>query len=64
MSLDKYLGTRIAEKVKQRFIKRAAKQGGSSHVLQVLIEGYASGDLDIEFMKPAVKPTNLKEKSK
>lgn len=62
MSLDNYLGTRVEKVLKDKFQKRAAKQGGVSKVLTVLIEGYASGDLDIEFMKPAVKPVPKKEK--
>ncbi len=64
MSLDNYLGTRVEPALKKKFQKQAARQGGDSKVLRVLIEGYASGDLDIEFMKPAVKPTIKKEKSK
>lgn len=64
MSLDNYLGTRVTPALKLKFQKQASRQGGASNVLRVLIEGYASGDLDIEFIKPAVKPTTKKEKSK
>lgn len=62
MSLDNYLGTRVSPELKLQFQRQAARQGGASNVLRVLIEGYASGDLDIEFMKPEVKPAK-KEKS-
>lgn len=62
MPLDNFLGTRVPQELRDRFAAQAQRQGGASHVLRVLIEGYASGDLDIEFIKPVVSVK--KEKSK
>ena len=62
MPLDNFVGTRVPQELRERFAKAAQAQGGSSHVLRILIEGYASGDLDIDFMKPIII-TVKKEKS-
>lgn len=61
MPLDNFVGTRVPQELRERFARAAQAQGGSSHVLRILIEGYASGDLDIDFMKPVI--TVKKEKS-